>query len=185
MENISCLFCKNLFISKLKTKKYCSVSCSNKHKYLIRNPFINTETIKHCLVCNTEIEIRTKVDLRKKYCSKSCCSESERRKCGIMKVFNLPTGTVGTIGEMLVGIHLLKLGYETYKPLTSNCSGDLLIEKDGVFTKIEVRTGHKNEITKRMAFPKKGIRSEILAVVFLRTNEIMFLKYPSLEITGL
>lgn len=120
----------------------------------------------------------------KYFCSKKCRNTWYANQDHKKKVFDLPSGTVGTLSELMVILDLLKKGYEVYRPITPNCSGDILIEKDKEkkFIKIEVRTSYKSPMSGKFLFPNKNIHSDILALVIHRNNEIVYLSYPSLEI---
>ena len=49
------------------------------------------------------------------------------------------THVKGIIGEMEFAIHLLKKGYTILKPINPNSSYDYVIEKDGVYKKLQVK----------------------------------------------
>ena len=105
-----------------------------------------------------------------------------RTASGRMKMLDIPSSTVGAIAELAVACFLLKKGYEVYRPLSPSCSGDLLIEKNSKFIKIEVRSGYRHLITGKVYFSIKNVRAETMAVVIQRTEEILFFKYPSKEV---
>lgn len=128
----------------------------------------------NCIECTKFIE-KTAWSKKRKFCSKECNIKNYNKRIGKMKSLNLPSGTIGTISELEVGIELLRRGYEVYKPLTPNCSGDLLAEKNGVFKKIEVRTGMRNEITGKISYGKLNIKAPILAVFLAKTKEIIYI----------
>lgn len=93
----------------------------------------------------------------------------------------LPSGTVGTISELEVALDLLKKGYEVYRPVTPNCSGDFMIEKNFEWNKIEVKTGYQHLKNKTIIFSKKNIRTKLLAIVIPRLKEIRYFSFPSME----
>ena len=127
-----------------------------------------------CITCNKEIEIKAWSKARK-YCSNQCSMKNYSLRVGKMRTLNLPSSTVGTISELEVGLDLLRKGYEVYKPLTANCSGDLLAEKSMEFKKIEVRTGWRNQINQRVMYPTQNIRAPILAVFIAASKEIVYI----------
>ena len=82
------------------------------------------------------------------------CSESCRRKAYIAKNsassgLGLTTATVGSLSELLVGIDLLKRGYDVFRALSPSCSCDLIAVKDGNSLRIEVRSGFMSTPTTR------------------------------------
>lgn len=50
-----------------------------------------------------------------------------------------PTHTKGVIGELEFTVHLIKRGYNVLNPVNPNSSYDLAIEKDGKFTRIQIK----------------------------------------------
>ncbi len=127
---------------------------------------------RKCIKCQKEFISAYKTKI---FCSIRCQAKHHRDRTGYMKTFDLPCGTVGSISELTVAIDLMKKQYEVYRPLSTNCSGDLLVEKNKKFTKIEVRTGHESPINKRLTYPVANIRSEVLAIVIHRLNKIVYL----------
>ena len=72
----SCLYCQNEFISSDKYKKYCNLSCSNKHRSVTRqtqkrNEEYYNEHPKHCGHCFKELEYNKRLN---KFCSLSCAA---------------------------------------------------------------------------------------------------------------
>lgn len=49
------------------------------------------------------------------------------------------THTKGVLGELEFTIHLMKLGYNVLNPINPNSSYDLVIEKDGKFSRIQIK----------------------------------------------
>lgn len=49
------------------------------------------------------------------------------------------THVKGIIGEMEFTIHLLKKGYTILKPINPNSSYDLVIEKDGLYKRLQIK----------------------------------------------
>lgn len=139
-----------------------------------------------CGVCRIPMSPILKKDgtQRKKpfnlYCSERCRSEAHLIEEGRKKVLNLPCGTVGTISELEVALDLLRKKYEVYRPVTHNCSGDFIAQKDGKFIKIEVRSAYKNFNNGKLTFPHKDIRSDVLALFVHQYNELRYFSYPSM-----
>jgi len=63
--------------------------------------------------------------------------------------------TKGAISELLVAGDLLFKGYEVFRAVSPACSCDLIAQKNGRLTRIEVRTGALNK-NGSVCFPKKS-----------------------------
>ncbi|PIY69075.1 hypothetical protein COY90_02600 [Candidatus Roizmanbacteria bacterium CG_4_10_14_0_8_um_filter_39_9] len=63
----------------------------------------------------------------------------------------------GLIGELEFTSRLLKLGYTVYKPINSNSSCDLVIEKNTIFQRIQIKylTPKKGMLRVELDRPKK------------------------------
>ena len=132
---------------------------------------------KICPNCKKEFEYEKKY--YRIYCTTEYAHEAYRLKMGFTGTFDLPAGTVGALAELTVAIDLLQKGYEVYRSLSPSCSGDLLIEKNKEFLKIEVRTGYRHSVTKHINTSYQNIHSSILAVVIFKESLIIYLEYPS------
>ena len=169
-----CKNCGEIFLSSYVRKIFCSDKCSQVFHYSkkCKIPFIE----KECLVCKTKFNTRRN---ERKYCSKKCSKKIIAERYGRQGIFpNIPNGTVGTISELIVITDLLKKGYEAYRPLSPNCSADILVEKNTKILKIEVRTGYKG-INKTIYYPNKNIKAPILAIVLLKENNIKYIDISS------
>lgn len=104
---------------------------------------------------------------KRKFCSKECRSEftnNEWKKANNRNL-HLPTGTVGTISELLVCTDLLQKGFEVFRSTTPNCSCDLAILKNKILYRIEVTTGTVSGSGK-ITYPYKDKNKyDILAIV--------------------
>jgi PD-(D/E)XK endonuclease len=103
------------------------------------------------------------------YCSYRCKVAEQRGKA-------LSHGTAGALAELVVAIDLLQRGYDVFRSVSPSCSCDLVAQKDGVLTTIEVRTGLKFE---KGGMSSGGgansIRAECLALVLKnRRNEVHY-----------
>lgn len=49
------------------------------------------------------------------------------------------THSKGIIGEIAFSLHLIQKGYTVLTPINHNSSYDLVVEKDGIFTRIQVK----------------------------------------------
>jgi len=72
------------------------------------------------------------------YCSKNCSTYRQTYP-------GLSRGTAGAISELIVCADLLKKGYEVFRAVSQSCSCDLLISKNGVIKRLEVRTASGKE----------------------------------------
>lgn len=99
--------------------------------------------------------------------------------------FNLSSGKVGVIAELIVAVNLTKKGWEVYRAISQASGSDLVAIKDNVIKTFEVRTGKyksKNNITRifkeyekainpnpiilsNLSYPKNNMKSDYFAVV--------------------
>ncbi len=107
----------------------------------------------------------------RKYCSLGCRklrdqAAWEKRNPSTLKTSAAP-GTVGTIGELVVSVDLLRRGLEVFRALSPHCSCDLAVIFKGALVRIEVRTGWVNTDGGLMsgANAKDPGRSDVLARV--------------------
>ena len=134
---------------------------------------------KKCLKCGKEFIPHPTKQKQQKYCSKFCQRKNTAEKqrgtsfYGIYNIKKIPTGTVGTIAELMVSVDLMKKGYEVFRALSPSCSCDILILKNNKVIKIEVRTGYEGE--KTFSYPKNNIKAEQVAVVLHRSNKIIYI----------
>lgn len=77
----------------------------------------------------------------------------------------LSTGVVGTINELRVCVDLLLKGYEVFRSVSSMCSCDLAILKDGKLLRLEVKTGYYLTNMKLGKPQIRGQKFDILAIV--------------------
>ena len=57
----------------------------------------------------------------------------------------------GAASEMLVAYKLIKAGYQVYYPMMTQSKEDLVVCRDGVFTKVQVKTATKSgAVTQRL-----------------------------------
>ena len=68
-----CVFCSEIFLSKHKTKLYCSLSCEGKYRWKI-NKIKKPAIQKNCLVCRQQFTIRK---YGQTFCSKKCQRKNE------------------------------------------------------------------------------------------------------------
>ena len=81
-----------------------------------------------------------------RFCSKKCRRiHNKANKIGQLPYEidgrKIATGTVGSIGELMVAVHLMKRGWHVFRPLSSHCFCDLIAFREGRIRYIEVRLG--------------------------------------------
>ena len=96
------------------------------------------------------------------YCSAACTYKRYKTQHG--KRYDLPTGTVGTLSELMVSTDLLIKGYEVFRAVSPACSCDLAVLKNHELKTIQVRTGYLDRKGQVKA-SKKGIHDVIAIVV--------------------
>lgn len=102
-----------------------------------------------CIVCDSFFISQQP---RAKYCSDTCRNENYAKIYGRTSDASVSSGTVGAILEMMVASYLMETGYSVFRALSPACMCDLIIFKDGVSRRIEVRTAYKAE-NGRISFP--------------------------------
>lgn len=121
--------------------------------------------LHNCLHCGTPI---VKKKRGQKYCKHDCSVESlkiEDRKVNTHRQWNLSSGTVGAIHELVTCVDLMKKGYQVFRAMSPSSLCDLVAYKDNKYMKIEVTTGYV--ANGRFYFPqKKAERFDTLAIVF-------------------
>jgi hypothetical protein len=129
--------------------------------------------MKICPQCNNSF-LEPRQTKNKIYCSPQCTRESNPKN-----TLTVHRKDVGAYSELIVCSDLLKRGYEVYRSISQHCSGDLMIEKDGIIKKVEVRTCKHNK-GGSLAYVKSNIRAEIVALNFSDTPDgipmVMYLK---------
>lgn len=107
------------------------------------------------------------------YCSKDCRVKFVYGGGSPFK--DISAGTVGAIGEVFVSYDLLGRGFEVFRSVSPSSSSDLIIKKDNLLRTVEVRTGYLSSDETRLSYPKKNIRSDILAVVVHSENKVIYI----------
>lgn len=111
-----------------------------------------------CLSCRNEFLSRSSTRL---YCRTTCQPayiSQQRAHHAVQALYDttVPTGTIGSVGELAVSIDLMCKGYTVFRALSPASYCDLIARKYDVLWHLEVRTGHLLHDT--LYFPKK--RSE-------------------------
>lgn len=122
-----------------------------------------------CIICNKSY---TPIRTEQKYCSYDCRLEAARRKYKAGDS-GLAKATVGTLAELRVAVDLLLKGYEVFRAVSSACSCDLAILKNGKLLRVEVKTGAYYN-GKLYANKGKIHQYDILAIVDPIKNQILY-----------
>lgn len=110
------------------------------------------------------------VELRKggrKYCSRRCAKEWERRRYrseNPPRAVKLASGTTGAMHELLVAYDLMSRGFHVFRALSPSCVCDLAVIKDEKLLRVEVRTAYRRKGNSTLYCPVKH-RADILALV--------------------
>ena len=127
--------------------------------------------MKICRICPNPVESRQP---NASFCSVECRKNNEIKTWGRSSDKSIASGTVGAISEMMVGAFFMKKGYSTFRALSPACLCDLIIFKDGIFNRVEVRTGYK-ALNGKISFPNperdKG-KQDIFAVYIRVDDEV-------------
>lgn len=116
----------------------------------------------NCIVCNKKLKRQ-----QKKHCSNLCRRTRINKRYDIGQNGKISTASIGAGAELAVGSDLINKGYYVFRNLSPNGPCDLIIMKDGVLKKIEVKTGriHTNgQLTFGYSKLRDGGNFDILAV---------------------
>jgi Holliday junction resolvase-like predicted endonuclease len=83
---------------------------------------------------------------------------------------NLPTSSVGAIGELRVSTDLLGKGFEVFRSISPAASCDLIAMKQGKMLRVEVKTGYEN--------PETGLAHSVRALN-TEKHDVLAICYPS------
>lgn len=118
--------------------------------------------MKKCENCQEVISTDRPFYNNRKFCSKRC----SRIKYGYLgNRLNLETGTLGAMSELIAAADLIARGYEVYRALSPSSKSDLVVIKDGVIKRVEVRTGYRYKTSHDLFFSKDRCHSDMFAVV--------------------
>ena len=101
------------------------------------------------------------------YCEPTC----RQSRIKLRPWAGLVEGTVGALGELKVAADLMLRGFEVFRALSPSCSADLVIHKDGLTQRVEVRTGVYAQSGSRVVNDKTH-RADILAIAY--PNEVSY-----------
>lgn len=127
--------------------------------------------MKVCVVCAKDYKTNQP---NRKFCSEDCNNQNLIIKWGRSSDKSIASATVGAISEMMVGAYFMKKGYATFRALSPACLCDLIVFKDGVFKRIEVRTGYK-ALNGKISFPnppRDAGRQDLFAVYVRALDEV-------------
>ncbi len=99
------------------------------------------------------------------YGTKVYCSVECRESYGKHQPFDISSGSIGAVGELVVAADLLRKGYEVFRSVSPSCSADIVIHRDGKSRRVEVRTGFIQTSGKIVA--NRVHRADILAIVLV------------------
>lgn len=176
---------------------FCSPECSSSRK---REHLLNLkrgrrakeweEIQPKCLSCNAVIDRDLWVNSyqRRKYCSFECKDNSPNPKVYKKKVRayfgEIETRYAGAASEFFVLADLSLRGWDVYRALSSGSKYDLVVEKDGLILKIEVRSGWRILTDGEIGFSTKSLgEPDIFAVVTDEGKSVDYFAGKNLEKT--
>ena len=115
--------------------------------------------VRVCKQCGGEFRRK----LNTLYCSPACSRSAAKGLYDRFSSVPIPTGTVGAISELRIAADLLAKGYEVFRAVSSACSCDLMVLKDGVSLRIECRTGYTNKKTGKVYTSRKN-KADVVAI---------------------
>jgi hypothetical protein len=95
-------------------------------------------TSKICKGCGKPFEHHL---TQKEYCTTTCRKAHHKQKYAYTSLApNLSSSNTGAVSELIVCADLLKKGYEVFRSVSATCSCDVIALRDGICTRIEVRS---------------------------------------------
>jgi Holliday junction resolvase-like predicted endonuclease len=98
-----------------------------------------TRTPRFCAYCQSPIP--QDAHWRTIYCSPLCNSRSRNARYGNTPQYVVTPATQGAITELIVSVDLMKRGFDLYRATSPACPCDLVAIRNGVVTRVEVKTG--------------------------------------------
>lgn len=74
------------------------------------------------------------------------------------------TGAIGAANELRAAVFLMRRGYEVFRALSPTCSCDLIVLKDGLLKRVEVRTGRR-ATNGTSVYAKRTHHADLLVIV--------------------
>lgn len=100
------------------------------------------------------------------------CDGCKEKRIKKIRLTGITTNTVGAISELFVSADLLKKGYEVFRAVSPSCSCDLIILKNGIPFRVEVRTAYR--LINGNISLSRGKKADILAIVVHHEEEIIY-----------
>ena len=170
---MGCLVCGGAIPFKRRDHraKTCSEQCSKQRrrdKYVARTQAPQSPIVA-CIYCHeplTELQQRR----HSKFCSRECSSRLNRNAYKAnnqpsSRVFDIPSATVGAIGELLVAVDLLKRRYNVFRAVSPSADCDIVIVADKTVYRVEVTTGYKSPTGKLYYPPHDPQKYDVIAVL--------------------
>lgn len=124
------------------------------------------------------------------FCGSKCRSkywvrkttEANEKTASVNVTYDLPTGTVGALAELMVSTDLLGKGFEVFRAVSPACSVDLIAKKGDKPIRVEVRSARYN-LSGTISYPgmggEKRDKYDVMAAVTHKDNKIHYL--PPIE----
>lgn len=127
-----------------------------------------------CHTCGKPLVAKYGRGWPRKYCSRNCRTRAYTQ----WKRLPFASGTVGTIGELLVSADLLVKGFAVFRALSPNCPCDLAVLEQGQLLRVEVTKGTRARSGKLIYSPHDSKRFDLMAV-WCENGQIVYM--PELE----
>lgn len=106
---------------------------------------------------------------RRQYCSTKCAhgKSNTAPRVYLSRQLGLSTGQLGAVGELVASVDLIRRGYEVFRAVSPACSCDLIILKNGMLRRVEVRTAYRN-VNGTITYPRQTKdegRSDVFALI--------------------
>ena len=155
--------------------RYCSRKCRSRVYYIKLNPYANKPFRITCMQCGGPIPPKRQ-NSNTKYCSDKCQKRASNIKYRLHRKLHpkptiklegsgtLSTFALGSVGESMACIDLIKKGYQVFKAFLPGQLCDLVILKDNKFETTEVRVGRIRS-GGGMEYTKPKTKVDVIAVV--------------------
>ena len=137
--------------TRAKDAVYCSFQCREKQSRIRRN---QREAVRfNCRVCSVVVpagrqycdpcRLQRRLERSRSYYAKKQRMAIEK-PLPLRRASDVASGTVGAIAELLVAADLLSRGYHVFRAMSPACPCDLLVMKDNLSARVEVRRVTRN-----------------------------------------
>ena len=180
-----CTICQ----SPVHKSPFCPATRAREEYRAKRKP----QSEKFCKNCHAPIE-KERARRQGKFCGPVCVRAARRRNYIDWNLrqdpsAHLPTGTVGTVGELMIALDLLRKGYAVFRALSPAASCDLAVLANGQLVRVEVATAHYNASGSPIIPRKDNKKFDVLGLAMIDgtvtyipkgfwTNLEQFLKKP-------